>query len=110
MEQSATMFSSAPVKKSAKIILTVAASMGIAARGQQSLGPCDAAAFSPKVCKAAIHHKGFCSGGAWVPTAYQQAYPYYYDSYQAYLSGGGVATPASVEDCRRPSAGFFGAH
>src|SRR5712691_9226719 len=36
-----------PAKKSARIVLTVVAAMGMAARGQQSPAPCDAATFKP---------------------------------------------------------------
>jgi hypothetical protein len=98
-----------PVKRSARVILTVAAAVSMA-RGQESLGPCDPASFNGRVCKVAIPHKGYCSGGAWVPVTYQQAYPYYYDSYQTYQTGGGLVTPVAAENCNRPGAGFFARH
>jgi hypothetical protein len=98
------------VEKSARIVLTVVAAMGMAARGQQGPDPCDAATFNAKSCKTAVRHNRFCSGGAWVPMTYQQPYPYYYDSYQAYLAGGGVVSPLPVESCPHPFAGFFGGH
>jgi hypothetical protein len=110
MEQATFARTPGPVKRSAKVILTVAAAVSVAARGQQSLGPCEAAAFNVKACKVAIHHKGYCAGGNWVPTNYGQAYPYYYDSYQAYLTGGGPVAAASIENCKRPGSGFFSAH
>ena|ERR1035438_8042966 len=97
-----------PLRKSAKVILTVAAAMGVAARAQQSTDPCEAATFNGAVCNVAIRHNGYCSGGAWVPMTYQQPYPYYYDSYSAFVSGGGLATPAPDQSCKRP--GFFAAH
>jgi hypothetical protein len=109
MEQAATALAPGSVKRSARVILTVAAAMSVAARGQQSLGPCEATAFNAKVCKIAIHHKGYCAGGNWVPMTYAQAYPYYYDSYQTYLTGGGQVTAVSAENCSRPG-GFFSGH
>jgi hypothetical protein len=113
MEQATTSFAigsvaTGSVKRSARVILTVAAAVSVA-RGQQSLGPCDPAAFNAKVCKVAIHHKGYCAGGNWVPATYGQAYPYYYDSYQTYLADGGLVTAASAENCHRPAGHFFSA-
>src|SRR5579863_10014187 len=110
MEQTTTALGLGSVKRSARVILTVAAAMSVAARGQQSLGPCETTAFNAKVCKIAIHHKGYCSGGNWVPMTYAQAYPYYYDSYQTYMADGGQVTAAAVENCSRPRGGFFSAH
>ncbi len=98
-----------PFKKSARVILTVAAAIGVAARGQQSGDPCAASTFNAQVCKTAIRHKGYCSGGAFVRTAYQQPYPYYYDSYSAYVSGGGLATPPESCLATRGGFGFHGA-
>jgi hypothetical protein len=79
----------------------MAATMGMAARGQQSLDPCEPGTFNANVCKVAIRHHGYCSAGAWVPMTYSQQYPNYYDSYQAYLSGGGLAVSAPEDDCLR---------
>ena len=93
----------------ARVMLTVVATVGMAARAQQSSDPCALATFSPSVCKTAVRHHGYCSGGAWIPATYQQSYPNYYDSYQSYLAGGGQVTPMLEEDCRRPH-GFFSAH
>ncbi len=109
MERATTALGPGSVKRSARVILTVAAAVSVA-RGQQSLGPCEATAFSAKVCKTAIHHKGYCAGGNWVPMTYAQAYPYYYDSYQTYMAGGGQVTAAAVENCSRPHGGFFSGH
>lgn len=97
-------------KKSTGIVLTVVAGMGIAARGQQGSDPCQAATFNAKVCAAAVRHNRYCTGGQWVPMQYQQPYPYYYDAYQSYLSGGGVVTSLPTEKCGHLFAGFFGGH
>ena len=99
-----------PVKKSAGVVFTVAAAMSIAARGQQAPDPCEAATFDIKACNVAVQHKGYCAGSTCVPMAYQQSYPNYYDSYQAYLATGGVATSAETGNCRRPNSGFLGMH
>ena len=99
-----------PVKRSARVVLTVAAAMSMAARGQQAPDPCEAANFNVKACKVAVRHRGYCAGSTWVPVTYQQSYPYYYDSYQAYLATGGLATAAEEGNCQRPHSGFFGAH
>jgi hypothetical protein len=95
-----------PLKKSARVILTIAAGMGVAARAQQGGDPCAASSFNAQVCKVAIRHKGYCSGGAFVKMPYQQPYPYYYDSYRAFVSGGGLAT--QPDSCA--SRGGFGSH
>jgi hypothetical protein len=87
----------------------MAATMGMAARGQQgnSLDPCEPGTFNANVCRVAIRHHGYCSGGVWVPMKYSQDYPNYYDSYQAYLSGGGLAVSAPEEGCRRPHGSSY---
>lgn len=95
-----------PLKKSARVFLTIAAGMGVAARAQQGRDPCAASNFNAQVCKVAIRHKGYCSGGAFVKMPYQQPYPYYYDSYSAFVSGGGLAT--QPDSCA--SLGGFGSH
>ena len=99
-----------PVKKSAKVVLTVAAAMSMAARGQLAPDPCDAGTFNTKACKVAVKHMGYCDGASFVPMTYPQRYPYYYDSYQAYLANGGLATAAEAGNCLRPYSGFFGVH
>ena len=99
-----------PVKKSARVVLTVAAAMSMAARAQLAPDPCDAGSFNVKACKVAVKHKGYCDGVNFVPMTYSQPYPYYYDSYQAYLANGGVATAAAAGDCRTPRYGLFGIH
>lgn len=102
------------VKKSAAVTLTVVATMGIAARAQGP-DPCDAASFSPKACQRAIHRRGYCEQGTWLPMSYPQHYPYYYDLYQNFVSNGGVVNGVPDETCRYSSGavyggfGFFGA-
>jgi len=97
-----------PVKKSARVVLTVAAAMSMAARGQMAPDPCDAGTFNTKACKVAVQHMGYCDGSNWVPTTYSERYPYYYDSYQAYLANGGAVTAAEAGNCRRPHSAFWG--
>ena len=97
-----------PVKKSARVVLTVAAAMGMTARGQLAPDPCDAGTFNTKACKVAVKHMGYCDGSAFVPMTYSERYPYYYDSYQAYLANGGIATAAEAGNCRRPHSNYFG--
>ena len=97
-------------KRSARILLTAAAAIGMAAHAQDRIDPCEPGTFNGKVCQAAIHHGGFCSAGSWVPMTYNQRYPYYYDRYAGYLNSGGTVTAAPEEKCRRPANGFFGSH
>jgi hypothetical protein len=98
-------------RKSAKVILSMAAAMGIAARGTPGVDPCAPGSFNAGVCKVALQHHGYCSGGAWVPMKYSQTYPNYYDSYQAYLSTGGLAVSAPEGDCgHRGRSTYFGTH
>jgi len=91
-------------------VLTVAAAMSIAARGQLAPDPCDAGTFNTKACKVAVQHHGYCAGSNWVPMTYSAPYPYYYDSYQTYLANGGVAAAAEAGNCRSPHYGLFGVH
>ncbi len=98
-----------PAKKSARVVLTVAAAMGMAARGQLAPDPCDAGSFNSKACKVAVKHQGYCDGVNFVPMTYSQPYPNYYDSYQAYLANGGVVTAVGAGNCRYPYSGLFGA-
>jgi len=95
------------LRKSTRVVLTVAAAMGMTARGQQGVDPCQSSSFSAQACQLAIRHKGYCSGAAWFPMRYSQPYPYYYDSYSAFISGGGLAVPAPL-DCGH--ARFFATH
>ena len=90
-------------KRSARVILTVAAAVSMAAHAQQSGDPCEPATFSGKSCQSAVHHGGFCSGGSWVPMTYDQRYPYYYDRYLTHIAAGGAVIAAPEEKCKRPS-------
>jgi len=98
------------LRKSTRVVLTVAAAMGVSARAQQD--PCEASTFNGQSCQLAIRHNGYCSGGAWTSMTYQWPYPFYYDAYSAFVSGGGLAAPFAIENCRAPgmfSRGGFGA-
>jgi hypothetical protein len=97
------------MKRSSSVTLTIVAAMGIAARAQAA-DPCNAGTFNTTACKTAIHGGGYCSGGAWLPVAYTNPYPYYYDLYRGYLSGGGSVAPAGVEKCRRTASGWISSH
>ncbi len=89
------------MRRSAKVILSVAAAMGMSARAQSG-DPCEPGSFNPGACKVAVQHHGYCSGG-WVPMNYSQKYPYYYDAHQRYLSGGGSGAVLPLENCSRPA-------
>jgi hypothetical protein len=99
-----------PVKKSARVVLTVAAAMSMAARAELAPDPCDAGTFNVKACMVAVKHMGYCDGANFVPMTYSQRYPAYYDSYQAYLANGGLATAAEAGNCWHSHGGFFGVH
>jgi len=98
-----------PPKKSGQVVLTVVAVVGLGVHADAA-DPCDPASFNGKACQSAVKQRGYCAGNAWVPMTYQQRYPYYYDTYQQYLSAGGAVASAPVEKCSRPSHGFFAAH
>jgi hypothetical protein len=96
------------MKKSVRVTLTVLATMACA-YSQQAGDPCGPTSFNPKACKTAVKAHGFCDGATWVAQQYDK-YPYYYGRYQAYLSGGGLVTPAAPGSCRAPVVrGGFGA-
>ena len=84
--------------KSAHVTLTIVAAMGIAARAQGA-DPCAPGTFNRKACKAAVRHGGFCSGGQWIGSGYQESYPYYYDLYRQRIAAGESVVPAAVENC-----------
>ena len=100
------------MKKSPHVLVTLVASVGLAARAQQSPDPCDAASFNEKVCKSSVRRGGYCAQGAWVPLTYQQSYPYYYDLYQQFLLAGGVVNPVDGGNCPHGifSHGVFVSH
>ncbi len=103
------------MKKSASVSLTVVAAFGIAAQAQPRVDPCGAANFNEQACQAAVQNRGYCSNGQWVKLKYHNAYPYYYNAHQAYVTNGGVVSAAVVGTCGPPSGshgvgrGGFGA-
>ena len=78
------------MKKSAKVTLTVVAVVGLASCGRRHPDPCEAATFSEQACQEAVQKGGYYYNGSWFPMMYHYPYPYYYDSYRGYVSGGGV--------------------
>jgi hypothetical protein len=92
------------MKKSARVRLTVAAAVALAARADAQ-DPCEAASFNRKACKIAIRERGFCSGGAWVSAPYPESYSYYNDLYRLFRHQGGLPVPAPMESCGQ----YFGA-
>ena len=80
------------MKKSAKVTLTIVATVGLAACGRRRLDPCEAASFNQQVCQDAIDRGGYYWQGSWVPMTYHYPYPYYFDSYRGYVSRGGKVT------------------
>jgi hypothetical protein len=96
------------MKKSARVTLTLVATIGCA-YSQQPADPCSARSFNPAVCQTAVKRHGYCDGTAWVPRTYQ-GYPYYYDIYQAYTATGGIVIQAPSAACHVPLfRGGFGA-
>ena len=96
------------LRKSTRVVLTVAAAMAVSAQAQD---PCETSTFNGQACQLAIRHNGYCSGGAWARMSYQWPYPYYYNAYSAFVSGGGLAAPSRIENCPAPgrfSRGGFG--
>jgi hypothetical protein len=87
------------MKKSTQVTLTVAAAMGLAARGQQPLNPCGAASFNSNACHEAVKHDRFCWQGQWNPVSDPEPYPYYYGQYRDYVAHGGAVTPAPAGNC-----------
>ena len=82
------------MKKSATITLTVVAAAGLAACGRRHPDPCVAATFNQQACQEAIDRGGYYWQGSWYPMSYHYPYPYYFDSYQTYVSHGGRVTSA----------------
>jgi hypothetical protein len=96
------------MKKSSGVTLTLLAGVGCALHAQQLSNPCAPASFNASACRAAVKSRAYCDGGTWVPQQYQ-AYPYYYNLYQAYSSAGGAVFPAPASTCAVRRSGF-GAH
>jgi hypothetical protein len=92
------------MKKSTQVTLTVAAAMGLAARGQQPLNPCNAASFNGGACREAVQHSRLCWQGTWNPISAPEPYPYYYGAYRDYVANGGVVTPVETGNCGHLSA------
>jgi len=82
------------MRKSAKVTLTVVATVGLAACGRRRLDPCEAATFNQQACQEAIDRGGYYWRGSWYPMTYHYPYPYYYDSYRGYVSRGGTVASA----------------
>ena len=91
------------MRKSTRVTLTVVAVMGLASCGRRRLDPCEAASFNELACQDAIQNRGYYYNGGWVPLMYHNPYPYYYDSYRHYVSGGGVVHSAPITSYSRPS-------
>ncbi|MBZ5620892.1 MAG: hypothetical protein LAQ69_19505 [Acidobacteriia bacterium] len=77
------------MKKSARVTLTVVAVVGLASCGRRRMDPCQPASFNQQACQEAIDRGGYYWQGSWFPMVYHYPYPYYYDSYRGYVSGGG---------------------
>jgi len=82
------------MRKSAKVTLTVVATVGLAACGRRRPDPCEAATFNQQACQEAIDRGGYYWQGSWVPMSYHYPYPYYFDSYRGYVSRGGTVASA----------------
>jgi len=96
------------MKKSASVTLTVVAAVGMSARAQQRPDPCDALTFNEQACQRAVQKRGYCWDGKFVRMTYHNPFPYYYDSYQDYVSQGGVALASTYAD--RCGLSLFGTH
>jgi len=91
------------MKKSAKVTLTVVATVGLASCGRGRRDPCEAAYFDEVACQEAVASGGYYWGGSWYPMVYHYPYPYYYDSYRTYVSRGGRVYGAPAGSYSRPA-------
>jgi hypothetical protein len=91
------------MKKSAKVTLTVVAAVGLASCGRRR-DPCESAYFNDVACQEAIRNGGYYWNGSWVPMRYSYPYPYYYDHYRSYTSGGGRVYAAPATTYGRPNS------
>jgi hypothetical protein len=84
------------MRKSVQVTLTLVVGVALSACGPKRADPCDAATFDDQACRDAVAKGGYYWGGSWYPVNYSHPYPYYYDSYRAYIANGGtsVAAPA----------------
>src|ERR1035441_2340236 len=92
------------MKKSAKVTLTVVAAVGMAACNRQRMDPCRQATFDQQACEEAVRSGGYYWNGSWVSMTYHYPYPYYFDSYRSYVSGGGSTQPAASGVYAHPGA------
>jgi hypothetical protein len=90
------------MKKSAKVTLTVVAAVGLASCGRSRRDPCDQSFFDEMACQDAVRGGGYYYGGSWYPMVYSNPYPYYYDHYRTYVSGGGRVVGAPAGSYARP--------
>jgi hypothetical protein len=88
------------MKKSAKVTLTVVATVGLASCGRRHPDPCDAATFNEQACQQAVSSGGYYYGGSWHSMHYGYPYPYYFDSYHRFMSHGGHVVSEPVESYR----------
>jgi hypothetical protein len=91
------------MKKSAKVTLTVVAAVGLASCGRSRRDPCEPGYFNDFACQEAVRSGGYYWGGTWYPMVYHYPYPYYYDHYTSYRSGGGTVIMAPSGSYSRPS-------
>jgi hypothetical protein len=94
------------MKKSARITLTVVATMGLAGCIRRHPDPCESVTFNEQACQDAVRNGGYYWGGSWIPMGYRYPYPFYYDSYRSYVSSGGTVEAAPTEAYGRT----FGGH
>ena len=90
------------MKKSTKVTLTVVAAMGLASCGRSRPDPCEQGSFNEMACQDAVRSGGYYYGGSWYPMVYSNPYPYYYDHYRTYVSGGGRVVGAPAGSYARP--------
>ncbi len=76
------------MKKSGQVTLTIVAAVALAGCARRH-DPCDAASFNAPACQEAIRAGGYYYNGRWYASHYSHPYPYYYDSYNTYVSRGG---------------------
>lgn len=96
------------MKKSASVGLTLAAAFAFTAHAKERPDPCAAATFNEHGCQMAVQSGGYCYNDRWVGRKYSQPYPYYYDSYQQFVQGGGTADAVPVGTCGAPWYWGFG--
>lgn len=94
------------MKKSAKVTLTVVATVGLASCGRGRLDPCQPEYFSEFACQEAVHSGGYYWRGTWYPMIYHYAYPYYYDSYTTFVRRGGHVVVAPSGSYTQPGKTF----